>query len=238
MPGVDLLRARYVTHRYARHAHETYTIALIETGVEEFSYRGGLLRAGPGTIVLQDPETVHTGHAGVPEGWSYRGLYPLPSLVREVAAEAGLHGTPHFPAALVSDSHSAALLRAAHRAAEHGDRLASSSLLHAALTAVLGAHARPAATGPQRVPAGTQRAVRTARDLLHERVTSPPSLAELAELTGLGPGTLLRAFRAQTGLPPHAYLTQLRVRLARGLLDQEVAPAEAAARTGFADQAI
>jgi hypothetical protein len=34
VPGVDLLRARYVTHRYTRHAHETFTFALIEAGIE------------------------------------------------------------------------------------------------------------------------------------------------------------------------------------------------------------
>jgi transcriptional regulator GlxA family with amidase domain len=31
----------------------------------------------------------------------------------------------------------------------------------------------------------------------------------------MSPFALLRAFRAETGLPPHAYLNQLRVRLAR-----------------------
>jgi len=29
--GVDLLRARFITHRYGRHAHETYTFGLIES---------------------------------------------------------------------------------------------------------------------------------------------------------------------------------------------------------------
>jgi AraC-like DNA-binding protein len=32
VPGVDLLRARFVTHRYSRHAHETFTLGLIEAG--------------------------------------------------------------------------------------------------------------------------------------------------------------------------------------------------------------
>ena len=74
VPGVDLLRARYVTHRYARHAHETYTLALIEDGVEEFRHDGVLLRAPEGSVALLNPEVVHTGHAGVPEGWAYRVL--------------------------------------------------------------------------------------------------------------------------------------------------------------------
>ncbi len=79
--------------------------------------------------------------------------------------------------------------------------------------------------------------MRTVVSLLQERVTDPPTLEELALVTGIGPYALLRAFRAETGLPPHAYLNQIRVRRARGLLDRGVAPAQAAAEAGFADQA-
>jgi AraC-like DNA-binding protein len=80
-------------------------------------------------------------------------------------------------------------------------------------------------------------AVRDVRDLLPERLADPPTLAELADLTGLSQFALLRAFRAATGLPPHAYLNQLRVRQARLLLDEGVLAADVAAEVGFADQA-
>ena len=58
--GVDLLRARYVTHRYGRHAHETYTFGLIEAGVEEFEYGGSLLRASGGRRRAAEPR--HRAH--------------------------------------------------------------------------------------------------------------------------------------------------------------------------------
>ena len=87
--GVDLLRARYVTHRYGRHAHETYTFGLIEAGVEEFAYGGGLLRASAGAVALLNPDVVHTGQAATPAGWRYRVLYPKVSVVTDVAAELG-----------------------------------------------------------------------------------------------------------------------------------------------------
>ncbi len=238
VPGVDLLRARYVTHRYARHAHETYTLALVEDGVEEFSHDGTLLRVPKGSVALLNPEVAHTGQAGVPEGWAYRVLYPTVDVVAGIAAEMGAPpGTPFFPQTVVADPRTARLIRAAHRAAEHGDQLASSSLLHTALAWLLRAHASvvPPDAGPLR--GGNRRAVSAARDLLHARLATPPALAELAGVAGMGPIALLRAFRAQTGLPPHAYLNQLRVRQARALLDAGVTPAETAIRTGFADQA-
>ena len=231
VPGVDLLRARFVTHRYARHMHETYTLALIEDGVEEFRYGGSLLRAGRGAVALLNPEMVHTGQAGVPEGWSYRVLYPAVSVVREVSAElAGSAGTPFFPDTVVDDPRGARLVRAAHLAAEHGDPLASASLLHGALAGLLREHARAGRRGR---PRESRPAVRTAVSLLHERVTDPPTLEELALATGVGPFALMRAFRAETGLPPHAYLNQLRVRQARALLDRGVPPARGRRRGGL-----
>jgi len=238
VPGVDLLRARFITHRYGRHAHETYTFGLIESGIEEFDYGGTVLRAGPGAVALLDPEVVHTGHAATAAGWAYRVLYPEVSVVTEIAEQLGWRrGTPRFPQTVLYDARSAALLRSAHRAAEHGDRLASSSLLSVALTGLLTAHATPGIALPPEPLHPAPASVAMVSELLAQRMTDPPSLAELAELTGLSQFAVLRAFRAQTGLPPHAYLNQLRVRQARALLDQGVGPAEVAATTGFADQA-
>jgi AraC-like DNA-binding protein len=236
--GVDLLRARFITHRYGRHAHDTYTFGLIEAGIEEFDYSGTLMRAGPGAVALLNPEVVHTGQAATSAGWSYRVLYPKVCVVTDVAAQLGWRrGTPLFPQTVLYDERSAALLRSAHRAAEQGDRLASSSLLTAALARLLTAHANAGTAEPPTRVRQAPASISAVCELLHERLTDPPSLAELAEMTGLSQFAVLRAFRAETGLPPHAYLNQLRVRQARALLDHGVAPADVATTTGFADQA-
>jgi AraC-like DNA-binding protein len=235
LPGVDLLRARFVTHRYGRHTHDEYAIALIEDGVEEFEYAGRIERAGPGSIGLVNPGVVHTGHAGVPSGWTYRVLYPSVELVSGIAADLGApRGTRSFPEPVVVDPEAMGLLRAFHRAGEHGDALAASSLLREAMATLL-RHAGhvPEPRDEPRLPS----AVRVAREILHESLQDPPSLDDLAAAVGAGTFQLVRAFRAATGLPPHAYLNQVRVRRARGLLDTGLRPAEVAARTGFADQA-
>jgi AraC-like DNA-binding protein len=239
LPGVDLLQARYVTHRYNRHTHEGYVIALIEDGAEEFEYGGSLERAGTGSLVLVNPDTVHTGQAAVPEGWAYRCLYPSIEVVSGIADDLGApRGTPFFPDPIVADPDAARLVRAVHRSGEHGDALATSSLFRTMVEAVL-RHARPGAhlDEPDGTAARMSRAVEEAREILHESLLDPPSLEELAAAVGVGAFPLLRAFRAATGLPPHAYLNQQRVRRARRLLDAGLRPAEVAARTGFADQA-
>jgi hypothetical protein len=98
LPRVNLLRARFVTHRYTRHSHEGYTIGLIESGAEEFDHQGAVERAGPGAVVILNPVVVHTGRAAVPEGWAYRVVYPAVDVVAGIAADLGAPpGTPRFP---------------------------------------------------------------------------------------------------------------------------------------------
>jgi AraC-like DNA-binding protein len=236
VPETDLLKARYVTHRFSRHVHDGYAIGLIVSGVEEFDYRGTLHRAGAGELVLVNPDAVHTGQAGVPGGWAYRMLYPSIDALSGIAAELGApRGTPHFPRQVVRDDQVAALLARAHEAAERGDALAASTLSRTLFARLVARHAapRPATV----LPAEGRRAVRAALDLLHESLVDPPTLEDLAGAVGARPFALLRAFKAATGLPPHAYLTSLRVRRARHLLQTGVRPAQVAAEVGFTDQA-
>jgi len=62
-------------------------------------------------------------------------------------------------------------------------------------------------------------------------------LAELAAVAGLSRFELTRTFRAQVGLPPHAFQLDLRVARARELLAAGEPPAGVAAACGFYDQA-
>lgn len=71
---------------------------------------------------------------------------------------------------------------------------------------------------------------------LDAALDEPASLAELAALSGVSRFKLLRSFAREVGITPHAYLVQKRVRLARQLLANGQAPADAALQAGFADQ--
>jgi transcriptional regulator GlxA family with amidase domain len=62
------------------------------------------------------------------------------------------------------------------------------------------------------------------------------SLVELAALSGVSRFQLLRGFAREIGTTPHAYLVQLRVRLARRHLAGGHSPGDVAALAGFADQ--
>ena len=87
--NLELLKATYVTHAFARHAHAGFVIGMIERGVEVFACRGQTHAAAPGDLVLINPDTVHTGHAGEAGGWTYRMFYPDIALMRQVAGVIG-----------------------------------------------------------------------------------------------------------------------------------------------------
>jgi AraC-like DNA-binding protein len=63
-----------------------------------------------------------------------------------------------------------------------------------------------------------------------------PSIAELAACAGISAYHLIRIFKQHTGLSPHAFQLDCRIRLARQRLRHDVALAELALELGFSDQ--
>ena len=235
LPGVDLLRARYIRKTFVRHTHEKFVIAAIADGVEVFHHRGADQYAGAGALALVNPDTTHTGRAGVPEGWRYGAVYPSPQVVAEIAAETTLiRGTPGFVSPVLDDPRTVQLVHQVLRATEDGNALAADTLLRLTVTRLLRLNGGPL---PQREvrTAGARIAAR-ARAALEERMAGPPTLEKLAADLGTSPFALLRAFRDAYGMPPHTWLTDARVRQARRLLDAGTTPAEAAVAVGFTDQ--
>ncbi|UFQ18440.1 MULTISPECIES: AraC family transcriptional regulator [Streptomyces] len=235
LPGVDLLRARYIRRTFVRHTHEHYVIAAIAEGVDVFRHTGADRHAGPGTLALINPDTPHTGRAGGPEGWRYGVVYPAPDVVAAIAAETTtLRGSPGFIRPVLDDPYAVELVHRVLRAAEEGNALAADTLLRVAVTRLL---RRNGGSLPRRTvrTAGAAIAAR-ARAVLEENLVDPPSLERLATGLGASPFALLRAFRDAYGMPPHAWLTDARVRRARRLLDAGTPPAAAAAAVGFTDQ--
>jgi AraC-like DNA-binding protein len=235
-PGLDCLTATFRTYVYAAHTHETYVVGTVDAGRETWKARGARHYAGPGDVLFNLPLDVHDG-APFGDGYSYRMTYPTVAFMQRVAS--GVSGrrvtaTPTFKASVVRDPDGARLFADAHTALERGlDALAGEELLLRAYGRLLALHAdiRPAMLG--REPG----AIARVREAIEQRYAESLMLSELAQIARLSTYHLIRAFRAEVGLTPHAYLVDVRVRRARDLLRMGLAPAEVALRVGFSDQA-
>lgn len=236
MDGLEMLEASFGRQSCPRHSHDTYGIGVVHAGANRFTYRGGLHVAPRGFVCTVTYDEVHSGEVTA-EGLSYRCLYPAPALVKEVAAELREQTEDRVFALppVIGDEVTATLVNAVFEAEHRAEPLLTrQTLLAALLSRVLIRHAVERVE-PRRLDANG-RAVALARACMHDNLADNLSLEQLAEVADTRPFRLIRAFKRQHGLPPHAYLTQLRVRRARDLIAGGARPAEAAAAVGFADQ--
>lgn len=237
LSNLELLRATFITHTYSPHIHEGYAIGVIEKGAERFKYRRSTHIAPQGSIVLINPGEMHTGEAFNEQGWSYRMFYPDISLLQRAASETRekAQSVPFFPAPVVHDPPMARLLSQLHAAlATSQSELERESLLTWTLAHLVRRHAD---TPPIALASFSEHPhILKVRSYLEEHSTENVSLEQISALVNLSPFYLLRVFRETVGLPPHSYLTQIRVTRAKRLISASMPLAEVATAVGFTDQ--
>lgn len=236
LSNLELLRAKYVTHSFSPHTHEGFAIGVIVDGVEAFTYQGSAHAAPAGSIVVIQPGEVHTGQAGIETGWSYRMLYPDAGLVQHAASEvAGQQRLiPYFPTPVIQDKQLAECLNRLHIVLETStSRLERESYFLWTLAQLI---AKYADTRVEFKSVGRHQSIKRVQEYLHAYFADHVSLEQLATVADLSPFHFIRVFRRQLGLPPHAYLVQVRVKQAKTLLAKGESIAQVAIATGFVDQ--
>lgn len=234
--GIDLLKADCITHRFARHAHEEFVIAVFERGAEQIETEGRCLTASAGSTLLIPPGIAHTGHAADTEGWSYRAFYPQPGLIQELCADTFRSKIQlgMMRVGLYDDRALFGRLTQTHRClSANNSGLDHAVALVAALRSVF-VYAHP---DSEIKKAGNEnRAVCIAREFIDVHYGDPINGAEIAAMVGLSLPHLMRAFVAQMGVPINIYLTSVRLAHARKLLLAGHSAAHVAVSVGFVDQ--
>ena len=233
--NLEWFRAKAIHYNYARHSHPGYSIGVIESGVGGNYYQGSTYLAPPKSIVLMNPEEAHTGYSAKELPLTYRMLYPSTDLVRQIAKEAQITGTPYFKDAVVQNEVLAKKIFALHAILERSpNSLEKQSLLVEVFSAILYHYADIA------VPAvrhnKEHQAVRLIKEYLHDNFSSNISLEELVQITNLNRCYLIRIFRQAVGMPPYTYLNQIRMRKAKQFLSRGMSIANVAIAVGMSDQ--
>jgi AraC-like DNA-binding protein len=236
--GMECMRATFLTHEFAPHAHDTFSIGAIEAGCQIAMIRGQREHTGPGALYLINPGEMHDGQPGVEEGYRYRMIYPdvgyFTSVLEDVTGLA-FHGTPAFSRQLLDDPELAARFHLAHGALENGESaLESEERMFSVLAAMFQRHGSQILSLPR---TAEPTAIRRARDFIDVHFAEEISLERLASISGLSRAHMIRAFRKAFFITPHAYQTDLRIRDARRRLRRGDAIADTALACGFADQA-
>ncbi|MFC5435141.1 AraC family transcriptional regulator [Rhodanobacter umsongensis] len=235
LAGIDAMTAS-TARSYPRHTHDQYGIGVVDAGGHASSSGRGEVEAGPGSLIFVNPGEVHDGHAiqGRPRSW--RMLYVDPDLLSQALADigGGTHAPLAFAAPVFADERLRRLFDAAFAHAlsngPHDAMACETAILH------LAAGMRANAAACEKTAPGPAAPIRRARERIDDDPTAPLTLTSLAGEARLSRYQLLRGFARELGLPPHAYLLQQRIALARRLIRSGHTLAETAALAGFFDQ--
>jgi AraC-like DNA-binding protein len=223
--------------QFGRHWHETYTFGLLDEGAQSWRSGRGQVDAYAGDVINTNPGEVHDGRPLGGPSRCWRMVSVAVTVFAEMTGQSGAH--PEITQPVIHDPDLDHALRRLF-ASIAGDEAACTdaitklafeeSLVDACVRLVV-RHGSMAA--PPNASAGH---VRVIRELLADDPLNAPSLAAMASLTGLSKFQVLRRFKRDYGLPPHAWLQCQRAERARSLIRQGISLGQAALDTGFADQ--
>lgn len=232
LAGVEAMSAT-TSRSFPRHTHDEFGVGLVDAGGHGSCSGRGHVEAGPGTFISVNPGEVHDGHALGRRARSWRILYFDPTVLDGLFADIqGRDARFEFTQPVFRDDGLLAAFESAFACASGDSDLLACESVALELIAKL----RPHSTSTAMTAARASPDVRRARDRMEADPAAALSLETLARECSLGRFQFLRAFRQAFGLPPHAYLLQRRLALARRLLRARMPLAEIAAAAGFSDQ--
>jgi AraC-like DNA-binding protein len=222
--SVPALRAfRSTTESLHAGVKHYYAVGRVERGCSEWWTRGKVWRSAPGDVLVKEPGDVHRDL--VREGPTTWTVVVMPANdIAQVRDDGKVVAFPHLDA---RDERAAPFQRLHDAVCAGADRLS----LEVALAEATATFARLGSAHTEQT-----RPVRRAMEYLRAQLAESITLDDLAAHAALDKFHLCRAFRAQIGMPPHAYLTHLRIQRAKELLAQGVRATDLAPRVGLYDQ--
>jgi AraC-like DNA-binding protein len=234
LDNLELLHTQNVADGYANHIHEEYSLCWMEQGLVTTRYRGAKHLSPVHSLTVMNPAELHQGKVMSNDTASYYSLYVSANTLQQLCEEIFETSTlPYFGQPIIVDevllgkwqTFTASLETSSLELGTHYLSFLSYLVSHYADTTF-------ALTDVRREVS----AIEKAKSYLHANFQKDVTLNELAKVVNLNRAYLIRAFKKTVGLPPHAYLTQLRLGEAKKQLTRGLPIAQVALNTGFADQ--
>jgi AraC-like DNA-binding protein len=221
---------------YARHSHETLSIGAICRGRCTYVNRTKREQIGSGSVVLMNPGDVHACNPVRSAAWAYRMLYFDAAWVSRIQHELNGRGDGFQPFAATATSN-ARLYDALNRLYDVlSDRQVDHLHKHETVLNFM-IDVQQSLSTVSAAPARSNAGLVRAAEFIHDNCTRSIKLKEICSAADLSAAYLIRAFKAQYGMSPHAYLINCRIEFSRQQLRLGRPLAEVALAAGFCDQA-
>ena len=217
---------------------QEYLVGVIEEGQATFTYKGENTHIGAGSLLLIQPGEPFSGQGSIDHPRRFRMLHAKPQFVQRLLSEITEKEAtfPAFNNPVERNRKLVATFSKIHRALElpHTQLERDSWLLE--LMQLLHQRCISSAASPSPFGKESDR-IKQIKSFLLSNFADNTSLEELADFVNLSPYRLNRVFSQEVGVPPHAFVSQVRVWQAKEQLAKGVSPAQVAVEVGFYDQA-
>ena len=239
MPYVETRRSCFSRTCYKSHSHPTFSIGAIDEGNSVFqSSFGTEQKISAGTLVIVPAHIEHSCNPLPDQAWSYQMLHLNISWLKQWYIEFQKEGfdlqLPQHKPLIIKDPSLYQAFSDMNETLFDSQKLIlekEQSLIYC-LTQLLLPHFIL-----EKIQK-TQYLYESFLDLIHIIKSSERfiSLEELAQQVGLSRYAIIRLFKANVGLTPHAFQINLKINQARAQLKQGIPLAELAVNLGFSDQ--
>lgn len=238
LPWIELRIADQSNACYEAHSHDEFSFGIIDSGNANYLNQQRKNQIRQGDVVTINPVDIHScnpeQNADGVSKWSYRMLFvdtsEMAKYQRELLPKQDFDYTPF----------KADFERSAQFVTQFNQLFSS---LHSEETPLEAQtqflqFLELCFSQPSKAilsPASTN--LKLAHEMLLDDITNSHQLDELAQQVGLSRYQLVRAFKQQYGLPPHAYLMNEKIKRAKHMLKRGDTISDVALDLGFSDQA-
>lgn len=218
------------------HSHDYFVLGTVDQGAAEFRVGRNRKIAPVSTAMIINAGELHDGHPHDDSGYVYSMVYADAAVINSIAAELGMPDGREieFTENVVTDRRVTSALKTLHGAImSANDAMATEHWLVETMTLLL-----PYSEHREHLSRGRPdpQALKIAKEVIEDCFSEKLTTAELAKSAGVSRVYLNQLFQTYQGMPIHTYLTQVRMKAAKRLLQSGRPASEVAIEVGLGDQ--
>lgn len=231
---IEAYRFEGIVQPFPNHFHEYYVIGFVEDGQRVLSCKNREYTIKKGNVLLFNPGDNHACVQSDGATLDYRGFNISKEVMLDLAEDVtGKRELPGFSRNVIFDAEVSCYLRALHELVMNGScEFGKEENLLLLISRLIQQYGQPF----EHCIPECRSEIEKACAFMEQHYADRINLEQLCRCAGLSKATLLRAFTKSKGVTPYSYLENIRIGKAKKLLEQGVAPIEAALQTGFSDQ--